>query len=206
MADFCLQNYQLARKWHLTSEYLICLEAKDQEHLNQLVAKAHEKGLQYTVYQEPDLDEAITAIALHPSAEARKFASNLPLAGRSRQRQEALFQMAKDTEDLYPEIEMEGREVSIKWDDAWGGGHLVMWPERYSAYTFDRKAGEEYRSVGGYFPKDGEGDAQFFEGRTGNIMRDWPAILSALRTAAERWAAAEAKMRESTREAVEVNA
>lgn len=186
MADFCLQNYQLARKWHLISEYLICLEAKDQQHLNELVGKAHERGLQYTVYEEPDLDGAITAIALHPSPEARKFASNIPLAGKSRRQQELTFQLAKDTQDLYPEIEIEGREAMLTWDAAWGGGQLIMWPQRYSAYTYDRQAGEEYRAAGGYFPKDGKGDAQFFEGRLNDLERDWPKIQAALRSAAER--------------------
>lgn len=190
MADFCLQNYQLARKWHLVSEYLICLEAKDQEHLNELVAKAHDQGLQYTAYQEPDLDDAITAIVLYPSAASRKFASNLPLAGRSRQRQELAFQIAQETEDLYPEIEIEGREVLISWNGD-RGGQMVIWPERYSAYTYDKLAGEEYRAVGGYFPKDGKGEAKFFEGRTSNLKRDWPAIHEALRSAVKAEAARE---------------
>ena len=114
---------------------------------------------------------------------------NLPLAGRSRQRQEVAFQIAQETQDLYPELEIEGREVLISWDGKWGGAQLAIWPERYSAYTYDRIAGEEYRAVGGYFPKDGKGEAKFFEGRTTSLKRDWPAIHEALCSAQASWIA-----------------
>lgn len=193
MADFCLQQPQLARKWHLLSEYLICLEAKDQAHLNQLLAKAHAEGLQYTSYQEPDYADATTAIALHPSAAVRKFASNLPCAGRSKRVQELLFQMARETEALQPYVELEGGSASIEWDCKWGGGHLVFNERKYGGYVFERPTKERLAELGitehfdwGAVERQ-HGRTEYFDGRTANLADQWPAIRESLLRAKQRW-------------------
>ena len=42
--------------------------------------KAKAKGIQTSVFQEPDIGNEITAIALEPSDTTRRLVSNLPLA------------------------------------------------------------------------------------------------------------------------------
>jgi hypothetical protein len=45
-----------------------------------LIAKLQSRGITMSVFQEPDLDNQITAIAIEPSKEAHKACSSLPLA------------------------------------------------------------------------------------------------------------------------------
>lgn len=72
-----------AKEWHNTSNYLIFLTVKDKKALKNLLIKAAKKGITKTTpFNEPDLNNELTAIAFAPSEEVRKLTSSLPLMGR----------------------------------------------------------------------------------------------------------------------------
>lgn len=48
--------------------------------------KAKDRGLQVSIFREPDLNYEITAIALEPSEEANKLTSSLSLALKERKK------------------------------------------------------------------------------------------------------------------------
>jgi len=50
--------------------------------LTDLIVKASLRGIKYTVFREPDINNEITAVAFEPSIEAKKLCSNLPLLGK----------------------------------------------------------------------------------------------------------------------------
>jgi len=56
------------------------LSVPDEPSLLKLKKKAEIRGLTYSVFQEPDIDNQVTAIALEPGEKSRKLCSNLPLA------------------------------------------------------------------------------------------------------------------------------
>lgn len=64
------------------SQYVAVLSVSDEAELRALSKKAEEKDIQRTCVLEPDLDNALTAIALEPTETAKKLCSNLPLALR----------------------------------------------------------------------------------------------------------------------------
>jgi hypothetical protein len=78
--DFILAHPKEAKEWHLNSNYLGCLAAKDEQSLKDLIAKLEENGIKHTVFREPDIDNHITAIAIEPGDITRKLTSRFPLA------------------------------------------------------------------------------------------------------------------------------
>ena len=44
--------------------------------------KATRKGILFSVFHEPDMDNRLTAVALEPNAESRKLTGSFPLALR----------------------------------------------------------------------------------------------------------------------------
>ena len=79
VADFCLMFPELAKEWNTISNYLICLSAKDEQHLLVLAGKCKERGLEILVFREPDVGNEVTAICIEPSDITQKLVSNLPL-------------------------------------------------------------------------------------------------------------------------------
>lgn len=79
VADFCLAFPTLAKEWNTISNYLICLSAKDEQHLSVLAEKCKERGLEILVFREPDVGNEVTAICIEPSEITQKLVSNLPL-------------------------------------------------------------------------------------------------------------------------------
>lgn len=75
---------EISKKWHSESNYLALLSTKDEQSLNNLIEKCQSKGLNVSVFTEPDIDNQITAIAIEPSIETQKICSNLPLALKER--------------------------------------------------------------------------------------------------------------------------
>lgn len=64
--------------WYAASNALVLLETPDEAALAALVARAGERGVACAAFREPDLGDALTAIALAP--EARPLVRRLPLA------------------------------------------------------------------------------------------------------------------------------
>jgi hypothetical protein len=76
--DFQHQHSEIAKDWHQNSNYLIFLTTEDLRSLEKLMLKADAKGIKYTSFYEPDVDE-ITAVAFEPTDAARKLTSSLKL-------------------------------------------------------------------------------------------------------------------------------
>ena len=66
------------RAWYETSKTLVCLEVADEPSLRELIDKALVRDVPVAVFEEPDLGDALTAIALGPSA--KPFVRHLDLA------------------------------------------------------------------------------------------------------------------------------
>jgi hypothetical protein len=56
------------------------LSVNDERELLSIHSKATQQGIKASVFQEPDLNNQVTAITLEPSSDTRKLCSNLPLA------------------------------------------------------------------------------------------------------------------------------
>jgi len=77
--DFQHQHPELAKHWQQTSNYLVFLSTDNEETLNELINKAKLRDILYTKFNEPDLNNELTAVAFEPSEASRKLLSNLPL-------------------------------------------------------------------------------------------------------------------------------
>ncbi len=80
--DFQHEHPQESVAWHKFSNYLAILTTKDEQSLIDLIVKASLRGIKYTVFREPDINNEITAVAFEASTEAKKLCSNLPLLGK----------------------------------------------------------------------------------------------------------------------------
>lgn len=77
--DFVLRYPADSLAWHKQSDYLCLLSVADEKELYELAEKARTKGIKVVEFYEPDLDMALTAIALEPTEASRKLCSSLPL-------------------------------------------------------------------------------------------------------------------------------
>lgn len=77
--QFQHEHPELAKNWYHTSNYLIFLSVEDEEELNNLISKANSKDITLSIFREPDIGDAITAIALEPSIKSKKLTSGLKL-------------------------------------------------------------------------------------------------------------------------------
>lgn len=66
----------------IADPYLVLLTVPDESALIGLVSKALARGVKVAAWHEPDMGDALTAVALEPSALARRCTANLPLLGR----------------------------------------------------------------------------------------------------------------------------
>ena len=66
----------IAREWHGVSNNLVVLVADD---IPSWAAQLHAAALAVTVFHEPDLEDAMTALAVEPAA--GRMLRRLPLAG-----------------------------------------------------------------------------------------------------------------------------
>jgi peptidyl-tRNA hydrolase len=79
---FTLTYPELVRSWHDSSNNVVLLEAKDEAALAQLAARAAAAGVPLCMFSEPDLDNALTAVALGPTG--YRLVSSLPLTLREK--------------------------------------------------------------------------------------------------------------------------
>lgn len=70
------------REWFTKSNTLVCLETANEEELRALVRDAHGEGIALSEFLEPDLDNALTAVAFAP--QAKSLMRRLPLAYSTR--------------------------------------------------------------------------------------------------------------------------
>lgn len=77
-----LEHSEIAKEWHIKSNYLCLLAVDNELELYNLLSKAVEKDIKFSIFREPDIDNQITAIAFEPSAESKLLCSKLKLALR----------------------------------------------------------------------------------------------------------------------------
>lgn len=68
------------RKWHTKSNTIVILSVSDEQELLSVERQLIKKGVDHCAFREPDVDYELTAIALLPSDEARRFTGNYKLA------------------------------------------------------------------------------------------------------------------------------
>jgi len=82
LALFATEHTTQFKKWHTHHKNLIVLSVEDEHSLAQLMARCEERGVKYSAFREPDINNELTAIAIQPSEEAYRLTSNIPLALR----------------------------------------------------------------------------------------------------------------------------
>lgn len=80
--SFSDEHPEIAREWHHESNYLVVVAAPDEASLDALLQRAGDRQIPVTAIHEPDYDDALTAVVLAPTDEARRLCSSLPLALR----------------------------------------------------------------------------------------------------------------------------
>jgi peptidyl-tRNA hydrolase len=80
--DFQHENVAESLEWHKSSNYLAILTVKDEQELIDLMVKVSLRGIKYTIFREPDLENQITAVALEATNASKKVTSSLPLLGK----------------------------------------------------------------------------------------------------------------------------
>ena len=78
LREFVREHPETDQEWYSTSNHLAFLAAKDESALERLVEKARWEGVPVSIFREPDLDNALTAIAIAPSG--KKLCRRLPVA------------------------------------------------------------------------------------------------------------------------------
>lgn len=76
---FAKEHSETAARWFEQSNYLALLSVKDEQALSYLIFNAQERGVKFSVFREPDLDNSITAVALEPGLLSKRICSKLPL-------------------------------------------------------------------------------------------------------------------------------
>lgn len=79
--EFIDQHPEDELDWYQHSNYICVLHAKNQEHLEKLMAKAVDKSILHAPFFEPDLDNELTAVAFAPCHESKRLLRSLRLAG-----------------------------------------------------------------------------------------------------------------------------
>ena len=77
--DFQHQHPEIAKQWNSISNYLVFLSVASEEDLYRYLDKFEKKGLKFTPFFEPDINNELTAVAVEPTEKARRLCSNLPL-------------------------------------------------------------------------------------------------------------------------------
>jgi hypothetical protein len=74
--EFCLSYPRLTADWHASSGVLVLVAALDELELGRIRLDVASAGLRAVPFHEPDLDGALTAVAVEPAG--RRFLVNLP--------------------------------------------------------------------------------------------------------------------------------
>lgn len=69
--------------WHRHSQYLVVVSVADGYELVSLGIEAARRKIRSTWWQEPDMNDELTALAFEPTLASSKLCANLPLAGRA---------------------------------------------------------------------------------------------------------------------------
>lgn len=78
--QFSAAHSDLTDQWLAHSNFLVVCSVPGETALAELAAQAFKRGIPRIIVREPDVDNAITAIALAPGIASRKLCAALPLA------------------------------------------------------------------------------------------------------------------------------
>jgi peptidyl-tRNA hydrolase len=78
LRQFVEEHPEVERAWFAGSSHLALLAVADEGELARLLVEARDRGLLAAAFREPDLGDALTAVALEPGA--RRLLRRLPLA------------------------------------------------------------------------------------------------------------------------------
>jgi len=78
--QYVFEHPECAKNWFENSNYLGFLSVMNEQELIALSEQAAEKDIKFSIFREPDIDNAITAIALEPGNKSKKLCCNLKLA------------------------------------------------------------------------------------------------------------------------------
>ncbi|MFI5296540.1 MAG: peptidyl-tRNA hydrolase [Polyangiales bacterium] len=78
LTEFLMEHPELGRCWRDASNYLALLVVDDESSLHGLARRAVERGVRVAAFHEPDLGDALTAIAIEPAG--KRVVAGLPLA------------------------------------------------------------------------------------------------------------------------------
>lgn len=82
LRQFVAENPMIDEMWYKNSNYIVLLSVKNEDELLMLLQDCRTLHIAVSHYAEPDLDNAVTAIAIAPSQIARILCKNIPLALR----------------------------------------------------------------------------------------------------------------------------
>ena len=80
ITEFGFEHPDVYSNWHSASNYICVLSAKNENELLSLIDRLIKKGIKFSIFREPDLDNEITAIAIEPAIESKKICSSYSLA------------------------------------------------------------------------------------------------------------------------------
>lgn len=78
--QFTADHSERDLEWFSKSNYLGWLSVENEVELMRLIIQAQDTGLRWSVFREPDLNGAITAIVLEPHPKTVELLKGLPLA------------------------------------------------------------------------------------------------------------------------------
>ena len=80
LAEFAYEFPNQFKDWKVNSNYLISLSVDNEEKLQRLYYKLQDNGADVVAFNEPDIDNQLTAICYYGTPELRKITNKLNLA------------------------------------------------------------------------------------------------------------------------------
>lgn len=78
--EFSIQHRDLITNWHDISNYVACLEIKNEEELLKLAEKLESKNVKFSLFREPDYNNEATSMCIEACDESKRYTSHLSLA------------------------------------------------------------------------------------------------------------------------------
>lgn len=78
--EFIKEHPDTYKRWYENSNTLAVLSVPDEHHLRNLVKDLAQNGIRYSIFNEPDIDNQMTSVAIEPHVGAYKLCSSFPLA------------------------------------------------------------------------------------------------------------------------------
>lgn len=76
LIEFAMQHPELTKEWFSNSNYICLLQVKNEESLVELINKAEDKEIKYSIFK----NNSITSICLESGTKTKKLVSGLKLA------------------------------------------------------------------------------------------------------------------------------